>query len=213
MEQEANDLQSIRNRILEISYKHKLSHIASCLTQVEILYSIYKHKKRDDIVILSAGHSGVALYCVLEHFYGFSAENLFKDHGVHPNRDKDRGIFASSGSLGHGIGIAVGAAFAYPNRKISVISTDGEMAEGSCWESLRIADELNLKNFHLYINANGYSGYSATNTDSLIKSLNGFIENIRSQIMVIKTSCTIPFLEGLTGHYAVMSEEQYKSIC
>ena len=206
-----DELKAIKKRILEISYDNKLSHIGSCLTMADILYAVYKKKKRDDIVILSAGHSGLALYCVLEFFYGYSALNLFRQHGVHPNTDKEHGIFCSAGSLGHGVGIGVGAAIAYPNRRIYVLSTDGEMAEGSCWESLRIADELKLTNFHLCINANGYSGYSQTNIDSLASAINGFIED-KNLVTIIKTSCTIPFLEGLTGHYAVMNEEQYKSL-
>lgn len=49
------------------------------------------------------------------------------------------GIWASSGSLGHGIGIAVGYALADPQRLVYVTISDGECAEGSVWEALAIA--------------------------------------------------------------------------
>jgi len=60
---------------------------------------------------------GLALYCVLEA-WGFGlAEDLVKEMGTHPNRNMKRGIWASTGSLGHGIGLAVGMAIADKTRK------------------------------------------------------------------------------------------------
>ena len=83
-----NDLQK---RILDISYKHKLSHLSSNLTAVGIIDEIYCLRKDNDPFILSSGHAGLALYVVLEKYYGLDAEKLFKKHGVHPNRDiKDK---------------------------------------------------------------------------------------------------------------------------
>ena len=50
------------NRIIEIAHKNKIGHLGSCLTALPILEHIYKNKKENDIVILSSGHAGIALY-------------------------------------------------------------------------------------------------------------------------------------------------------
>ena len=80
------------DRIIEISYKKRLSHIGSSLTTYPILEKIYTEKNKDDIVILSAGHAGIAQYVALEKFCGYNAEELFNIHGLHPHRDINRGI-------------------------------------------------------------------------------------------------------------------------
>lgn len=82
----------MENRILDISFRHKQGHLSSCLTTLPILDYIFKTKKPDDIVVLSNGHSGLALYCVLEKYKGYDAENLFNVHGVHPGRDVEHDI-------------------------------------------------------------------------------------------------------------------------
>jgi len=93
-----NDLQK---RIIEISHKHKLSHLSSCLASVNVIDKIYSVKKEDEPFILSNGHAALALYVVLEK-YGLTmcggkkkvnAEELYLKHGTHPNRDLENGIW------------------------------------------------------------------------------------------------------------------------
>jgi len=62
-----------------------------------ILESIYAIKEPKDLVVLSAGHAGLAQYVALEKFEGHDAEKLVEDFGVHPVRDPSRGIHVSSG--------------------------------------------------------------------------------------------------------------------
>ena len=131
-------------RILEISFKYRLGHLGSCLSALDILDCIYSIRKVNDPVILSSGHAGLALYVILEK-YGFAnAEKLFIKHGVHPNRDLQNGIYASTGSLGQGLPIAVGMAIADRKKEVFCIVSDGECAEGSIWEAVRIASEQKL---------------------------------------------------------------------
>ena len=136
----------IEKRILTLSHKYKLSHVGSCLMASEIINATYKTRKPDEPFILSNGHAGLALYCVLEQWGLGDAEELFLKHGVHPNRDMKAGIWASTGSLGHGIGIAVGMALSNRKRLVYVMISDGECAEGSLWEALRVAGEQKLEN-------------------------------------------------------------------
>ena len=108
-------MKPLHKRILELSFKHQLAHIGSCLSSADIIDAIYSVKRPQDKFILSCGHAAVALYCVLEKYLGADAEALLEKHGVHPNRDEL--IDYSTGSLGHGIGAAVGMAMAQPDRK------------------------------------------------------------------------------------------------
>ena len=83
----------LEKRIIDITYKKKLTHLNGCLTAVQLIDNIYKIKKEKDLFILSAGHTALALYVVLEKKYGFDAEKLQEQHGTHPNRDLKHKIY------------------------------------------------------------------------------------------------------------------------
>jgi len=153
----------LKRRIIDISYKKCLSHLGSCLGAVDIIDEIYHVKKQDEPFILSSGHAGLALYVILEKYgssnTGLTAEELFDLHGVHPNRDMKNGIWCSSGSLGHGLGIAVGMALADRSKNVYCLISDGECAEGSIWEALRVIAEQKLTNLKIFCNFNGWGAY------------------------------------------------------
>lgn len=201
--------QDLKHRICELSYKYGLSHIGSCVTSVDIINTIYYCKGDDEPFILSSGHAGLALYCVLEKHNGIDAEQLYKKHGVHPNRDIENGIYASSGSLGHGIGIAVGMALADRKKNVYVLLSDGECMEGSVWESVRIAHDNNLDNLKIYINVNGYSAYGETNDREIMERFN--IYDVNAEIKNTNT-LDFPFLKELDAHYYKMTEQDMKYV-
>jgi transketolase len=194
----------MEKRIVELTHKHKLGHLGSCLTALPILDHIYKTKKETDIVVLSSGHAGLALYTVLEEYEGCDADELVEKHGVHPNRDLENGIFVSTGSLGSGILVAVGYALANRARDVHVVISDGECAEGSVWEALAFAYKADLKNLKVHANVNGYSAYDPVNKWYLWLRLKVFFW--RTQVWFTKTP-PIAFLEGLKAHYHVMNDE------
>ena len=199
---------NLKKRILEIAYKHKLSHLGSYLSAVGIIDEIYKSKNKEDIFILSSGHAALALYVVLEKYEDKNAEELFLKHGGHPHRDEDNGIYCSTGSLGLGITVAVGRALANKNRKVHVLISDGESAEGSVWEALRFIQENNLTNIEVYVNVNGYAAYDKVDVKYLVDRLKAFLPRINIRYTNVNQ---YPFLRGLNAHYHVMSEEDYKS--
>jgi len=198
----------LKERILEIAYKHKLGHLGSYLSSVDILDEIYKNKDPNDIFILSSGHASLALYVVLEKYEGRNAEELFLKHGGHPHRDEKNGIYCSTGSLGLGITVAVGRALANANRKVYVLISDGEAAEGSVWEALRFIKENNLSNIEIYANVNGYTAYDKIDIKYLVDRLKIFLPTINIRYTNVNQ---YPFLKGLNAHYHVMSEKDYKS--
>ena len=122
---------NLKKRIAVIAYKNKLGHLGSYFSSVDIIDEIYSEMDRDDIFILSSGHAALALYVCLEKYKGQDAEVLFLKHGGHPHRDEKRGIYCSTGSLGLGLTIALGRAVANKNRRVHVLISDGECAEGS----------------------------------------------------------------------------------
>ena len=200
---------NLKKRILEIAYKNKLSHLGSYLSSLEIIEEIYKKKNPEDIFILSSGHASLALYVCLEKYRGQDAEALFLKHGGHPHWDEEAGIFCSTGSLGLGITVAIGRALANPKRKVYVLISDGESAEGSVWEALRFIHDQNIKNIEVYVNINGYAAYDKIDSEYLSKRLLTFLPNINLRYTSVNQ---YPFLKGINAHYHVMSEEDYKSI-
>jgi transketolase len=199
---------NLKKRILEIAYKHKLSHLGSYLSAVDIIEEIYKIKNEDDIFILSSGHAALALYVILEKYEGKNAEELFLKHGGHPHRNENDKIYCSTGSLGLGITVAVGRALANKNRKVHVLISDGESAEGSVWESLRFIKENNLSNIKVYVNINGYAAYDKVDVKYLVDRLESFLPGINIRYTSVNQ---YPFLRGLNAHYHIMSEKDYKS--
>ena len=198
----------LKKRILEIAYKHKLGHLGSYLSAAGIVDEIYENKNPDDIFILSSGHASLALYAALEKYEGKNAEELFLKHGGHPHRDEENGIYCSTGSLGLGITVAVGRALANKNRKVHVLISDGESAEGSVWEALRFIKESNLSNIEVYVNVNGYAAYDKVDIKYLVDRLKIFLPTINIKYTSVNQ---YPFLRGLNAHYHIMSEKDYKS--
>jgi len=202
-------MNKLKKRILEIAYKHKLSHLGSYLSALDIIDEIYNTKDSDDIFILSSGHAALALYVVLEKYEGKDAEHLFLKYGGHPHLAEEDGIYCSTGSLGTGITIGVGRALANKNRKVYVLISDGECAEGSIWESLRFIKEHNIDNIEVYVNINGYAAYDKVDTKYLSDRLKVFLPKIKLKYTSVNQTS---FLKGINAHYHVMSEEDYKSL-
>ena len=202
-------LNKLERRIIDISYKLKLSHISSCLMAVGIIDEIYKVKAKDDIFILSNGHAGLALYTILEKYEGHDAEKLFIKHGVHPNRDIENGIWCSTGSLGQGLPIAVGMALANRKRNVWVLISDGECAEGSIFEALRIATENRLENMRIMLMANGMGAYGKIDIEYLRHRILTFYPMLIVETNMFKYP---DFLNGQEGHYCVLTKEQYEEV-
>jgi len=201
-------MEELAKRIIDLSYEYRLSHINSSLNAVDIIDDIFSKKGEDDIFILSQGHAGLALYVILEKHCTFNADALLSRHGVHPHKGYG-GIYCSTGSLGMGITVAVGVAMASPHKQIHCLISDGECAEGSVWEALRIIEDKKLYNLHIYVNANGQSALDYINLDKLEKRLKAFlprIDFIRTKTPFFK------ILKGINAHYHILSKEDYNTL-
>lgn len=165
---------SIRRKIIEMVYSAKSGHPGGSLSIADILAVLYfKEMKVDpldplnpdrDRLILSKGHASPGLYAVLS-LRGFFPESLLagfrklnsKLEG-HVHRGVP-GVEASTGSLGQGLGIGVGMALAGKldsrSYHVFVIIGDGEIEEGSIWESLMAASKHKLNNLIVILDKNG----------------------------------------------------------
>lgn len=155
----------IRQLILRVAKESGHGHIPTCFSIVETLWAVYSVLRHDpknplwkerDLFILSKGHGALAYYCILAKLGYFSQDTIntlggFQSNfGCHADRFKVAGIETSTGSLGHGIGLAVGMSLAgkieKSDRRVVTLIGDGEANEGSVWEALLVASNLNLPN-------------------------------------------------------------------
>ena len=199
----------LKKRIAEIAYKHKLGHLGSYFSSLEIIDEIFSKMSKEDIFILSSGHAALALYVCLEKYHGLDAEQLFIKHGGHPHRNEDDKIYCSTGSLGMGLPIALGRSIADPTRKVWVLVGDGESAEGSIWESLKTIYEEKIENIEVFVNINGVCAYKEVDTDYMSTRLKAFLPTINLRYTTVEQ---YPFLKGLNAHYHVMNEDNYNYV-
>jgi transketolase len=129
------------------------AHLGGSFSMIETLISLYEIiLKKNDKFILSKSHSSFPL-CLLLKEKGLNPELT-----THLEIDPKNGIYCTTGSLGHGLPIATGMAFARKIKnikgKIYVMLSDGECQEGTTWESLLIASKHKLDNLILLIDYN-----------------------------------------------------------
>jgi transketolase N-terminal domain/subunit len=205
-EQRVTDM-ALRRRTVEIDHVYKHRHIPSSLGCLEILQAIYDRITSLDVFILSKGHSAAAFYALLE------SKGLHPDvtHS-HPERDWNNGIAATTGSLGHGLPMAVGLAMAMKYRrsqgKVYVLMGDAECQEGTTWEAINLANLWQLDNLHIYIDVNGCGAlgrlpYNVAN--NLVRlSLSAHVHlwpTVRGK--------GVSFLEGTTDHVRVLTDAEF----
>lgn len=169
---------AVRQDILKMIHNAKSGHPGGACSCTDILAVLYKkvmnvplewdkdiNFKQRDRFVLSKGHASTALYATLAHCGYFSTDllNGFRILGSklqgHPSsRTNLPGIEVSTGSLGQGLSIGVGLALALKldkiDSKVFVLLGDGEMQEGSVWESLMNASDKKLDNLIVIIDKN-----------------------------------------------------------
>jgi transketolase len=125
-------------------------HDPSSLSTLDVLWVLYDRiLENDDRFLLSKGHGPMAYYAVLAA-KGYFPEEWLDDFGSfdsplghHPDSARVPGVEIASGSLGHGLPIAVGAALG--GRRVYCLVGDGELDEGSNWEAIHYAGRVGLE--------------------------------------------------------------------
>lgn len=185
----------LRIKIVKTIFKVKKGHIGGSFSCLDILVCIYLSKifklkksnfkkKTNDFFILSKGHSAIALYSILDYLKisnNYELKNYHKEgklliEHLSPNK-KLPGIEIETGSLGNGLGIGSGIAFANKKnkKKVIVLVGDGELYEGTNWEAMLLCSNFKLSNLLLIVDRN----YSITlnKTEDVMK-----LENLKNKI-------------------------------
>lgn len=164
----------IRISSLKMCHKAKASHIGGCLSCADILAVLYNDILKDgDRLVVSKGHCAAALYSTLALVGKIPMEWLDRycedgaELGGHVTYGVP-GVEVSTGSLGHGLSIGCGLAIANPKSRIYVLMSDGEMNEGSIWESAHFASNNKIRNITSIIDCNGIQSFDFAMTDAKV---------------------------------------------
>lgn len=164
----------MRRRLLRLASRTNL-HIGGDLSMTELMTVVFEYLMRvdperptwadRDRFVLSKGHGAGALYISMANRGFFDVEEIYATYGalgsrfgMHPCRNHLPGVETSTGSLGHGLSIAVGLALAArlderSNRVVTLIG-DGELNEGSIWEAVMAAAHFRLGNIVAFVDKN-----------------------------------------------------------
>lgn len=155
----------MRRRILDLTMPCDFhSHYGPSLSMVEIMAVLYKHVLNYDVnnptwedrdrFFLSKGHCVLGLYTTLEECGFITKEELdtyqtnYSNFNSHAVMNITHGIEASSGSLGHGLGLAIGSLLSARRKGLNyrafVMLGNGECNEGSVWEAAMLAGMQHL---------------------------------------------------------------------
>ncbi len=182
MESLEQNILKTKKRLLQMHFESGVGHIGgnlSCLDSLMVLY--HRVLKKDDLFVLSKGHSAGSLYSVLWSLGRLTDEDLklfHKEHtklSGHPSPNWIQEITFATGSLGHGLPLAAGLALAKKLKKDSgrvfCLTSDGEWQEGSNWEALIFAVHRQLDSLTLMIDSNGLQGFGTTQEVASLNSL------------------------------------------
>jgi transketolase len=234
-----------RRRLLQMHYESRIGHLGGNLSALDALICLHHGlMSPEDHFILSKGHAAGALYVTLWSRGLVSEEDLRTFHADgtwlvgHPVPGWNANIPVATGSLGHGLPIALGVALA---RKLNgeaghvyCLTSDGEWQEGSMWEALIFWRHRQLRNITVLIDMNGLQGFGSTrevaSMHDLGRRLEGFgatvvdvdghdhraiTEAVRTHpgaVIVLHTvkGKGVSFMENrMEWHYLPLSAEQY----
>lgn len=193
----------IRAQSLRMVTRARASHIASALSVADIVAVLYANILRYDCdnpslacrdrFLLSKGHACTAVYAALAELGFFSKKDLesYGDNGsilMNHISHYVPGVEFSAGALGHLLPVAAGKALFAKKLgeqwKTYVILSDGELNEGSNWESIIFAAHHKLGNLTAIVDKNNYQSFTTTqetlNMDPLEDKFSSFGWDVHS---------------------------------
>lgn len=164
----------LRAAAMAALHRAQSGHPGSTLSTMDMLVALYFGGilAKNDRFLLSNGHACPALYVVLAEAGFFPTSELQKLRQLgagaqgHPHRGSLPGVEISAGSLGQGLSVGIGLAYAHKLQKkkqrVYVMMSDGEQEEGSTWEAVMLAPKLKLDNLIAIIDKNLFQIDGAT---------------------------------------------------
>jgi transketolase len=171
----------LRRTVLDMAYSGSTVHIGCAFSIIELLAVLYRDHLRypgnepesegRDYFVLSKGHGVMAQYACMHEMGWLTDEQLtsyFSDGTELKGLSDSRvpGLEVTSGSLGHGLSVAVGLALAAKRKgtdqKAYALIGDGEANEGAIWEALLLANHHGLDNLLLIVDKNDFQAMGST---------------------------------------------------
>ncbi|HSV95449.1 MAG TPA: transketolase [Spirochaetota bacterium] len=213
----------LRKDILDVTFWAGGAHVGGSLSMVEMLVLLYyKYLNIDpknpsmadrDRFVLSKGHAGAGLAPLLARRGYFDFEliksfNKFKSpFGMHLDKHKVTGLDASTGSLGHGLPMAVGLALGARRQSMAwrtwCLLGDGECNEGSVWEAAMAAAHYRVTNLVTLIDRNRFMVDGGTEQ---VMALEPFADKWRSFGFAVKEANGHSFAELSAAFDAAIAE-------
>lgn len=166
--------QQARLKVLEMIHKAGTSHIASNFSIIDVATVLYENLKKGDEVVWSKGWASATIYYFLAQQGIIPVEDL-EMFGKEINGEVKYlglvettvpGVHANAGSMGHGLPIACGMALAKKLKgeegNVYCIMSDGEMNEGTTWESAMFAAHHKLDNLVVIVDQNEWQAMGKT---------------------------------------------------
>lgn len=158
-----------RIAVLAMIHKAQTSHIASNFSCIDIATVLYEKLKPEDHVVWSKGWAAASIY-YFNAKYGLGPQEAVDNFPKEPYyglaETTVEGVHVNGGSVGHGLGVAVGMAYAKKLKgekgTVYCIMSDGELNEGSVWEAAMIAGHHKLDNLVAIIDKNGWQAMGNT---------------------------------------------------
>ncbi|HVZ12371.1 MAG TPA: transketolase [Patescibacteria group bacterium] len=161
--------QEVRKKALSMIHKGQTAHIASNFSVADLAVTLYENLGKNDRVVWSKGWAAATTYVLLAR------------RGYFPEKDLDKfpnppyinlvefgvpGVETTAGSMGHGLPVALGIALGQKKlgnkARVFCIMSDGELNEGTTWESVMIAAHQELDNLTVLVDRNGWQAMGRT---------------------------------------------------
>lgn len=209
----------IRRDILIASFEAGACHIGSALSCVEILVNLYYEVLADeDFFIFSKASGAATLYTILADKGYFPKEKLVYYLKNYPEASKEvPGVLHSVGSVGHGLAVAVGLAYAKRNKNVYCLVSDGELQEGVSYESALFVKQHRLTNLFVICDDNKLQACGAVKDILDLETAFEFYQKTFPNFERVKTikGAGVDFAEDdYTWHYRNLTPELLeKALC
>jgi transketolase len=185
-----------RRRLLTLHYESRIGHLGGNLSALDALICLHHGlMSPQDHFILSKGHAAGALYVALWSVGLLSEEELRTFHADgtllagHPVPGWSASIPVATGSLGHGLPVALGMALARElngeKGHVYCLTSDGEWQEGAMWEALIFWRHRRLRNITVLVDLNGLQGFGSTREVASMEDLGRRIEGFGAAVVHI----------------------------
>ena len=210
----------LRVDTLDMILKAGSGHVGGSFSMAELITALYYDKMNfgtgpddpeRDRFVLSKGHANPILYAVLmdKGYVPKSAKDTLRRLGSpfqgHPDSKRCPALECSTGSLGQGLSIATGIALGLKKLgqkgMVYVITGDGELQEGICWEAFMAANAFKLDNLTVIVDRNRLQLSAPTEETNPLDSLEAKLESFHFAVDSIDGHDFRQILDALDKHY------------